>query len=383
MKTSFTKSIRIRTIPGTETFVSRELSGVLPGKSSREVSIHWKKNCLGENGLFLTWQDHSWAEIFDYARRLTRLRSIQGVGIHLASRQFRTTEPSLDAVLSFLDSQIRNAETRGLFSALGDRTFACRSSRKGNHPFRSPELEGAAGALIGRHLPRWKVDLKHPDVVVHLELTDQRLHADIEPHPKDLSKRLGKVFNPRISLRPTAAYIMVRRALDCFDHPALPQPPILLDCFAGSGTILMEAHTLLPDASLLGIEKNGNVFPGLVQNCQGTSGTDLRFGDCFDLAPTMPPESVDLVITNPPLGVRLNRLQGTTAFHRRLFALGSHLLKDGGILGFLSLIRPDAMAGLLTQSHQHPSCFTQVGRMTMILNTLEVHFYLLRKGIQE
>lgn len=123
--------------------------------------------------------------------------------------------------------------------ALPDAPFAVVAERHGEHPFRSPDLAREAGTAVieahrartGRRLP---VDLEEPVSVVRVELTDRRLRVGCELTGGSRHRRTDLPRRHRAGLNPVIAAALVALA-DWQPHERL------LDPMCGTATIPIEA----------------------------------------------------------------------------------------------------------------------------------------------
>ena len=252
-----------------------------------------------------------------------------------------------------------------------DTTFACRSSRMGAHPFTHLDVERISGAAIIDSLPyRPKVNLENPDVIVRVNLYQERLFVGIDftgIHAMD--KRRYRVFDHRAALNPVIASLMVRIAMDETGGERIFDP------FTGGGTIPIEAcHRLrkvpagyfrkgemgfvrLPflnvdrdelyrlmrewdnssvwgrkacilgmdvsPVSIEGARRNGR--SAMVDDCIYLMHADFTRFDCME-------GRFDAIVTNPPYGVRMGSLRRAKMLHRHLFSEGRKYLSDGGVM---------------------------------------------------
>ncbi|MBW2981660.1 methyltransferase [Candidatus Woesearchaeota archaeon] len=142
---------------------------------------------------------------------------------------------SLNRVLLLLDEfKINKIEDLGRISKidlskwLKNKTFAVRCEIADNEKFRSQEIEKAAGDEI-----EGKVNLANPDVTIFAYIYGNNAYIGID-FSGDLSKRTYKIFISPNSLKGTIAYSLIRIGEYSSDKK-------LLDCFCGSGEIMIEA----------------------------------------------------------------------------------------------------------------------------------------------
>jgi len=93
------------------------------------------------------------------------------------------------------------------------------------------------------------------------------------------------------SLHPPVAAAMARLAQISDGHR-------VLDPFCGAGTLLLEAHAIMPGATYLGVDKA--TITVAQANTPDHATVEWRTGDARDL-----PGHVDRIVTNPPWDVRL------------------------------------------------------------------------------
>ncbi len=248
-------------------------------------------------------------------------------------------------------------------------TFACRSSRMGEHPFTRMDMERISGASIIASLPyRPRVNLESPDVLVRVNLYGDRLFVGVDfTGPVSMDRRRYRLFNHRAALNPVIASLMVRIALDKTDGRRI------LDPFTGGGTILIEAcHRMrsvpagyfrkgemgflrLPflkhvnwkalfdewDSSirwgergcLVGMDISPVSIGGARLNSRRAEADDclhLRLADFtrFDCMEGR----FDAIVTNPPYGIRMGSLVKAKKVHRYLFSRGGEYLSEGGVM---------------------------------------------------
>ncbi|MDD3092097.1 MAG: tRNA 4-thiouridine(8) synthase ThiI [Methanoregulaceae archaeon] len=98
----------------------------------------------------------------------------------------------------------------------GVETFAVRVHRQGNHPFTSKDLEAELGRLIGDTFPHLKVDLRHPEKVLFVEIRSHdcylfdEVHAGAGGLPPGVSGSVVALFSGGID-SPVAAWMMMKR----------------------------------------------------------------------------------------------------------------------------------------------------------------------------
>jgi tRNA (guanine6-N2)-methyltransferase len=196
----------------------------------------------------------------------------------------------------------------------GAGTFRATTVRQGDHDFTSMDVQQYAGGALDAHYDA-AVDLEDYDVEVRVDVHDDRCLVSVQHTKEALSRRQARLFQPRAALKPNVAYALLRLAH--LDKP----PEVVLDPFCGSGTILWEAGALWPGARLVGNDWDAEPLDGARDNAEAQGMTDrVTFyeDDVWHLADTLDGRQADLVVTNPPFGVRLASSMDFGPFYRRV-----------------------------------------------------------------
>ena len=236
------------------------------------------------------------------------LRSCFHVIRHIGFLPMAEPEPleGLEADLADLDIAEMRAASR----------FRVTTQRSGEHEFGSMDAQRVAGAaLVERY--GTAVNLEDFDTEVRVDAIDDTWLVGVQWTRTSLDKRYSWVYRPRVTLRTTIAYGLLRLA-------ELPPPTdtgetTVLDPFCGSGTILIEAASIRDDLRCLGADRDPEAVEGTRANADalGLAGRiEIREADARDLAQSYAPASVDAVVTNPPYGIRLGRRTNYTDLYR-------------------------------------------------------------------
>ncbi|MFW6368127.1 MAG: THUMP domain-containing protein [Spirochaetota bacterium] len=254
---------------------------------------------------------------------LMGMRSVFHVIRHLRSERISRTD-TLDEILEIVEEtsfpEIRSEDT-----------FRVTSKRSGSHGFRSTDIEREAGAVVNR-MTGMKVDLEHFSVHVRVDLSDHVCTVGLQLTRVGLDRRYSWEFRPRVALRTVVAYAMLRLARL---HSA---PRVVLDPFCGSGTVLLEAAALYPEARLVGSDKVTECVEGARANIRAAwpaGRIEVFEADARDLAERWPAGSVDAVICNPPFGVRLGLKTDFMQLYTKFLRGVAHVLPAGGRAVFL------------------------------------------------
>ncbi len=208
-------------------------------------------------------------------------------------------------------------------------TFRVTTVRQGDHDFTSIDVQQYAGGAVDARYDA-AVDLEDYDVEVRVDVHDDRCLVSVQHTREALSRRQVRLFQPTAALKPNVAYALLRLAH--LDDP----PDVVLDPFCGSGTILWEAGHLWPNARLVGNDWNEDTLDGARQNAEAQDLTErVTFfeSDIWYLAEAVGDLEADLVVTNPPFGVRLASSMDFGPFYRRtLQQLHDVLVPEGRVV---------------------------------------------------
>jgi putative N6-adenine-specific DNA methylase/tRNA (guanine6-N2)-methyltransferase len=235
-------------------------------------------------------------------------------------------EAALDTIRTTVEAlDVAAMETAG--------TFRVTTVRQGDHDFTSIDVQREAGAALEAHYGT-TVDLEAYDVEVRVDVHDDRCLVSVQHTREALSRRQARLFQPRAALKPNVAYALLRLA-----HRDSP-PEVLLDPFCGSGTILWEAGRLWPETHLLGNDWDEETLDGARRNAEAQDLTDrVTFfeTDVWYLAETLDGQRAELVVTNPPFGVRLASSMDFGPFYERVLQQLHEVLVPGGRIVMLVL----------------------------------------------
>jgi len=254
----------------------------------------------------------------------TELRSI-----HHVLRPLAAFELDPDAGIGAVERAVRATAVPGLWP---DTRFRVTSRRFGEHPFRSVDVERAAGAILVERTGA-PVDLTGHDLEVRVDVIERRIRIALQVTREALSFRHPRRYHQRVCLKPNVAYALLRLA------GVGPSTRVVADPFCGSGTILLEAGALAPRATLLGSDWNGKAVAGTLENLEATGIRDrarVRQLDFRDLAAEIPESSLDALVTNPPLGQRLGRSIHFRTFYARVLEEARRVVRPGGRVAILA-----------------------------------------------
>jgi tRNA (guanine6-N2)-methyltransferase len=333
---------RVTTNPGLEDIPERELALFHPGC---DVYTHPRPFSLDGVVLIESRQD-------SIEKYLLSLRSVYHVVHHLGHTSLSTTQTGLEELRRY----VLSLDIPGMESVSSFRVTAYRS---GTHAFHTEDIQRTAGAAIVERFGT-RVDLTQYDIDLRLDLSDEDCLAGIQLTHESLDKRYPWVYRPRVTLRTVAAYgllllsgIVKKSVEKSVGKPAAgntkespreapeEQPFTLLDPFCGSGTIPIEAVSVLPQsARIIGMDLDPKAVTGAQRNLDacGLSGrVSIQKGDATRLSEYLEPESVDVIVTNPPFGVRLGRDLAFEEFYQQCVHEFSRVLKPGGVVVILAV----------------------------------------------
>ena len=262
-------------------------------------------------------------------RALVLARSMRSVHHVLAPLYTFALPDDAEAALRTIRTTVETLEVEAMADA---GTFRVTTVRQGEHDFTSIDVQREAGAALEAHYGT-AVDLEDYDVEVRVDVHDDRCLVSVQHTHEALSRRQARLFQPRAALKPNVAYALLRLA-----H--LEAPGVVLDPFCGSGTILWEAGALWPEAQLLGNDWNEETLAGARENAEAQALTDrVTFfeSDVWTLAETLGDRRADLIVTNPPFGVRLASSMDFRPFYRRVLQQFDEVLSPAGRVVMLVL----------------------------------------------
>jgi putative N6-adenine-specific DNA methylase/tRNA (guanine6-N2)-methyltransferase len=217
----------------------------------------------------------------------------------------------------------------------GAESFRVTTMRRGTHPFTSIDVQRVAGAALQSRYGT-PVDLDGYAVEVRVDLLNQRCLVSLQHTRVPLSMRRPRDYDSPAALKPNIAYAMLRLALPGGDRPAI------LDPFCGSGTILIEAAEIWPEASLAGSDYSPAAVDGARRNLAAVGLEDrvaIVRADARHLAEHFPAGHFDAIVTNPPYGLRVGRGLNFGRFYAAFLDQAATVLKPGGRVAILVLKR--------------------------------------------
>ncbi len=242
------------------------------------------------------------------------------------------------AFVVFYEGPIENPDVSWVVDFLTpNEKFAVRAQRIGEGP-PSPEIAKAVGELVIEEVKKVfgkppKVDLDYPSVVIEAEVRFGKLRIGLNLSGEEsLHRRFYRVIEHMASLKPTIAYSMLKLA-------GAERAESLVDPMCGSGTIPIEATKfLIPRIYCFDIKKK-YVQTAKVNAKVALVHDKIEF-DVWDARRLHERVSdVDLIVTNPPYGVRMGSPKKVLKLYEE-FAKSSYLsLKEGGKLAMITPLK--------------------------------------------
>ncbi len=241
----------------------------------------------------------------------SRLRSIHSLIILMVEERVGKGRDALEKVYkASLDAGLHRLVPEGS-------TFAVEAERIGEgHDYTSMDIARTVGQAVvdgaassGKNVT---VRLNSPQYTVYAEVDDDVFRAGLlVSGERSMHRRRYKVYDHPAALKPTLAYSMLRLA-EARDGETVMDP------MCGGGTVAIEAGLLLESSRIICLERNRAYLRGAVMNAHAARlAGRIEFipGDATRLEDYLEPESIDVVVSNPPYGIRM----GDPGFIRRLY----------------------------------------------------------------
>lgn len=253
-----------------------------------------------------------------------RLRSVHHVIRDIAAFDLPDTDP-----LTAIRSRLAGIDLPGLDA---DTPFRVTSMRSGVHAFTSMDVQIAAGAGI-QDRSGAPVSLRNHAMHVEVDVIDERVLVGVRWSEHALSRRFARPYQRRVALAANVAHAMLRLAAR--EH----EPRALLDPCCGTGTILLEAGHMFPQARLVGSDSDPRSVTGAAENLThyDLAARSATFqADCRALSGMAAEGPFDAIATNPPFGRRLGQRIDFRRFYRELLDGARTLITAEGRLVLLA-----------------------------------------------
>lgn len=279
---------------------------------------------FGSGGHIRIWTDEAIERLLPAVRTM---RSIHHVIQYID--QFELS----DEPMTQIEERLYETDFPGV---AGADTFRITTKRYGEHDFTSIDVQRAAGAGVDRHYETI-VDLEDYDVDIRVDVRDDTCLVGPQHTHTALTKRHPRNYNQTASLKANVAWAMLRLA-----HIGEHEPSTLYDPFCGAGTILIEAADCFPAVEVTGSDIRDNAVEGARHNAKMAgfgSRITTRSLDARELDEELAPGFADLIVTNPPFGMRLKAGMDFTDFYADILEQFSYVLGEEGRVVLLVLKR--------------------------------------------
>ncbi len=208
-----------------------------------------------------------------------------------------------------LEAMARSVEESGIADLIpAGATFAVRAERAGEgHDYTSMDIARVVGDAVirsceGRRGFRPEVRLNSPSIIIAAGVVGDDFYAGVLlTGERSRHRRRYRVYDHPAALKPTLAYVMLRLAgASDGDHIADPM--------CGGGTVALEAAYTFESSKITCMDKDPRHIEGARLNAAAArveSRIDFRVGDARRMHEILGESSVDVVVTNPPYGIRL------------------------------------------------------------------------------
>ena len=273
-------------------------------------------------------------------RDLLGLRTVEDVFAHIADLEgvgsAATDLEALKDAVAQVDLEAALALRAKLSPLPAAPSFRVTGFRTGEHQYNSQQAAGFAGAgIIDQR--GWKVDLTGHDLEFALHIEHDRALLGLRLSDDTLARR-SRVVHGIASLQPTVAHAM------CLLSD--PQPgEVFLDPMCGTGTILVERHSLPQAAVALGGDRDPEVLGLAVRNLQAAAAPAMLYVADAGHAPLVA-GSVDKIACNLPWGRRVGSHRANRRLYPAFIAEALRLLRPGGRMVLLTMEKR-LMQGLL------------------------------------
>jgi len=303
--------------PGTEDVIAAEALEEVPG--SRILSER--------KGFGRVIVETSCDEIDLVAEALSRMRSIHHGILLLAEGRVSKGREGLGEIKEIVEGSDVHRYLSPLLS------FAVRAERSGEgHEYTSVDVAREVGdsvvkVVLERTGRRPPVRLNSPSVVIHAEVIEEEFRFGIVLTGERSRHRRGyRIYDHPAALKPTLAYSMIRIS-------GAKDGDTILDPMCGGGTIAIEAALTFPISRIICMDKSPAHIRGARMNALAARvGNRIEFlvGDARKVHELLGEGSVDVVISNPPYGIRLGDPTNVRRLYREFLPSLSRALRPGG-----------------------------------------------------
>jgi tRNA (guanine6-N2)-methyltransferase len=283
-----------------------------------------------------------------YATRIVELREGHGRVIVSAPWQFLERVYSMRSIhsaalivkrLSGIDpgprglEEIAKAVTESPIHKMipADSHFAVNAVRAGEHSYTSIDIARVVGEAILRNAEsegvRLHVRLNSPQTIVEAHLIEDTFILGLSlSGGRSLHRRGVRVYDHPAALKPTLAYSMLRLA-------GARDGDTIVDPMCGGGTVAIEAAWTFISSRIYCIDINRRHIEGARLNAGAARVAGrIRFivGDARRMHEILGKGSVDVVVSNPPYGIRMGSPATVRGLYREFIPSLKQSLRRGG-----------------------------------------------------
>ncbi|HUS65153.1 MAG TPA: methyltransferase, partial [Kofleriaceae bacterium] len=165
---------------------------------------------------------------------------------------------------------------------------------------------------------------------VEVDVAGSAVRVALEPRALEDPRFAYRVRDVPAASHPTIAAALARLAVQ---HSARPADDVVWDPFVGSALELIERARLAPVRQLAGTDREAAALDAARANLAAAGvAAELTLGDALDAAP---PSQPTVILTNPPMGRRVQRGRAEDLLLRLVDRAGA-LLAPGGLLCWIS-----------------------------------------------
>ncbi len=203
------------------------------------------------------------------------------------------------------------------------KSFRVTSNRIGEHNFTSIDIQRVAGqAIVDKY--HKKVDLENYDIDLICDVIGYRCIVGIKITRESLHKRFNHAFVHPAAIKAPLAYAMLR--LSSINEG------MLLDPFCGGGTIVIEAASIYEQLDVYASDISARYIEGAKMNAAAAKVT-IKFKICDAKELDKCYDKMDVIVTNPPYGIRMGRKTNLRELYKRfLDSAAKIVVKDGRIV---------------------------------------------------
>ncbi len=236
----------------------------------------------------------------DRIQLIDRIKSIHRIRILLAEVDLTGSKEDLARIRNYL----RKLRLEKLISIYDK--FAIRVERVGEHEYSSIDVAVEAGDEVIKYFKnlygfRLKVDLDYPSKIIVIDVIEDRAYISLEISGELSWHRRGyRIYEHPASLKPTLAYAMIVLS-------GLRDGEVIADLMCGGGTIPIEATLVTESSRAYCMDINPKHVRGAILNALAASvfnRINFIVGDARRAHELFEKDSIDVVISNPPYGIR-------------------------------------------------------------------------------